>query len=790
MKKLFRWAASLAALVMAIGSVSCSSPRQTDDPAKDPGTAAPTASPSDPSKESGTLPDGSTDPGAVPQESSVMKLAFLDPEGHCIYVYGEKGDPGYADSDFTSLYAEYGRDVTLEDVHEDPDTGLAYLVVKGKRIFLGLDFLSRAMIYNSTPAGAYPSEEDAYAAWWRFYLTRWNTLLPEIPLCEEEAATLCRSEISGPEKVPETAWRGLSRAVLYWTTTKENNTVTIASVEKLTGKYRYPSFNAQTVSAPDRSVSELTDGLELVSLTEDGRFVWNETVVHDHEEVKNEDGSMTYTVTLWEDLRFSVGTYVTAKDYLAFPMAFLSAPGAEADPGFLQRTGLSLLGADLFASYQGGGEDETEDTARKVFSGLRILDERKFSLTVPGSSLPDVNRLSAIRLTAQYAPMWLGESEILDDGEGCYLSEDFYEKDTLGKYLSAERIRRTAEEPSSSDAYPFSGPYSVIWYSEGGQEGKPMVVLSENPYFSGDLNGQKPGIRTLVWKTAAQEEIYAELANGTTDVFTCLNDPEDILSAREKASASGDTLRLSVYQTGRASALHFRADLGPVQFGEVRKALAHLLDRDTLRKGMSAGNGALIDAPCTGNALYHKAVKNGLRLKSYKFSLAEAILLLEAGGWIYNSRGEAYTSGIRYKKIAKELLDERNRAYTSADGSAKAFEKDGYIYMPLSVNVFAVRGSLLSENLQAILKNEVFKDAGMLISVTEGSYPEAMDELYQKPVSGYYQGLPLQCAFDADSRNYASAPMNDSVLFAVNPKEYEVFSQSFFRDPADVVWLK
>ena len=783
MKKYLKRAASVLIAALLLSSLSCASPKQSESPTKEQGTV----SPSDPGRESTSPSDGKTGPDLIPKEADVMKLSFLDPEGHSSYIYGEKGDPDYGSADFTSLYAEYGRDITIADVLEDPDTGLAYIVIKGKRIFLGLDFLARAMIYNCEPAGDYPSEEDAYAAWWQYYVTRWNAVLPEIPLYQEEAVTLYRSEISGPEKVPGTAWRSLSRALLYWSTSKESNTVTVASLEKLRGKYRFPGFDSATFSASDQAVSELTNGLSLVSLTEDGRPVWNETVVHDHEEVLNEDGSVTYTITLWEDLRFSDGSYVTAKDYLAFPMAFFSAPGAKADPGFSAGTELSLEGSDIFGAYE--GVEKTPDTV-KVFSGLRLLDERRFSLTVPTNALPDANSLAAIRLTAQYAPMWLGESEILDDGEGCYLSEDFYERDDLGDYVSAEHLRKIASEPEASDAYPFSGAYSVIWYSEGGTNNMPSVILLANEYYSGDLNGQKPAIHSIVWKAVAREEIYAQLQNGTVDIFTSLTGPEEIRTAADNAERSGGTILLSRYKTGLSSTLHFRADLGPVQFKEVRQALAHLLDRKALQEVMCAGISDLIDAPCSENALYNKAVRNGMRLRTYAQSTAEAILLLEANGWIYNAQGGAYVSGTRYKKIPKALMDERNLGYTSADGSVKVYERDGYCYMPLAVNFFLLENTLLSETLEGLLKSGVFKEAGMLVTVTEGSYAEAMDELHQRSLSGYYQGTPLHCAFDAYLTDYAAAPEDDSILFSVDPDEYELFSQSFFRDPADVVWLK
>ena len=68
-------------------------------------------------------------------------------------------------------------------MQEDPTTGLAYVEYEGKTYELGMDFLSMAMVYKTAvPENSqYETEDDVYAAWWKYYMTRWNYLLPEIP---------------------------------------------------------------------------------------------------------------------------------------------------------------------------------------------------------------------------------------------------------------------------------------------------------------------------------------------------------------------------------------------------------------------------------------------------------------------------------------------------------------------------------------------------------------------------------------------------------------------------------
>ena len=85
--------------------------------------------------------------------------------------------------DYTELYDEIGDKVTIDDVQEDPTTGLAYVEYEGKTYELGMDFLSMAMVYKTAvPENSqYETEDDVYAAWWKYYMTCWNYLLPEIP---------------------------------------------------------------------------------------------------------------------------------------------------------------------------------------------------------------------------------------------------------------------------------------------------------------------------------------------------------------------------------------------------------------------------------------------------------------------------------------------------------------------------------------------------------------------------------------------------------------------------------
>ena len=107
-------------------------------------------------------------------------------------------------TDYVELYEQFGSDVTIDEVIEDPDTGYAYIERDGQLYELGMDFLSMAMVYNTTVPedGYWQTEDDVYASWWKLYIQRWNSLLPEIPLYSNEYYDIYNAEIKGTDEHP------------------------------------------------------------------------------------------------------------------------------------------------------------------------------------------------------------------------------------------------------------------------------------------------------------------------------------------------------------------------------------------------------------------------------------------------------------------------------------------------------------------------------------------------------------------------------------------------------------
>ena len=685
-------------------------------------------------------------------------------------------------TDYTSLYEAVGKDITIADVTEDPDTGFAYITVDGEQHLLGLDFLSMAMVYNDEPAGEYETTDDVYAAWWRLYITRWNYLMPEIPLYSNEYYDVYNTEIGGVEDHPTNPYWGPADALIDWTSAKADNDIIIGSVTELSGKFRYSSFGSSNPGASDLDVQNLTTGLDTVAKTKEGGYTWNDTVVASHEEVVNDDGSKTFTITLKEGLKFSDGSEVTADDYLAFPMAFNTVVATEAS-GY-QVQSLSVLGQADYLAYT--GPDSTEGT--KVFAGLHKIDDYTFSVTIGADYIPYFYDITYASFSAYYAPMFLGDAEILDDGDGCYLSDSFYAKNDDGSYVVADQIEEACTSTSADvyAKYPYSGPYCVVSFDEADSS----AVLTKNEYFAGNYEGTVPSIEKITYKKIVSDTQLEDFKAGGIDVLAAITGGAATDEALAYADSSDGKAAYIHYSRAGYGKLQFRADYGPVQFTEVRQAIAYCMNRGQFAKDFTGGYGGVVDGPYyTGSWMYEKAVEQGMTLNAYATSVDTAIAVLEENGWTYAADGSEYTEGVRYKRIPTSIISENDKNYQSVDGTYKTVEIGDYCYMPLVINWYGTTNNEFTDLLQTGLKeNENVTAAGMVVYNTSGDFAPMLDELYQAAVYGYYSGSPMYCAFNF-ATGFNSAVYDYAYYNTIDPSMYSDYSNYYIKDYADVYWL-
>lgn len=439
-----------------------------------------------------------------------------------------------------------------------------------------------------------------------------------------------------------------------------------------------------TNNASDYNVYHLTMGYETTTYNQKGKYLVDETVVKNLEQTENADGTKTYTFTLNEDLLWSNGDPVTAKDYV-FGLMFFSHPVVAEDLG----------ATDAYEGYRVVGYDELVSRETNVFSGLRLLGDYQFSVTISADYLPYYYDLSLVSVTPHYTKGWLpADVDIKDDGQGVYFTDNFtadHIKDTVEAY----RWKNTA----------FSGAYMVDNYDNTTN----TYTLKINPNYKGNFEGQKAQIETIIYKYVLSETVMDELATGSIDMYCVAAEGPEINAGLDLVD-TGKYDYVSYPRNGYGK-LVFVCNAGPTQFVEVRHAIAYLLDRNEFAKTFTGGFGTVVNS-CYGSSMWmvEEAEDEVAALNSYSYSLDSAIAELVAGGWVYDENGNEYTTGIRYKKL-----------------------DDGTL-MPLTIEWCSSENNTVSDLLVTMLQNNPdVAAAGFKINQTVMSFNELIT---------YYMGEP------------------------------------------------
>ncbi len=711
--------------------------------------------------------------------------------------------------DYTSLYDKFGKDAVLSEVLED-ETGLAYIERDGEKYELGLDFLSKAMINNFEPCEGYETADEVYAGWWRLYIKRWNRLMPQIPLLQTVFYSLYNTEIGGVKEHPLSPYCSQTEALIYWTSAKEDNSVIIGKTDDPEGYFRLPQAGAFS----DEEIARLVCGLELVAETNEGGYMWNPTVVRSHTETVNADGSRTFDITIFDDLRFSDGSPVTAVDYLVKPMVCMTPVLREA----LNNDALNIWS---FVPYSGSPRsyDGSSPLGREL-KEARLISDYEFSVTIPADASRDVKTgdyaqdfycIKYFCITPEPHEAWLGDARICDDGEGCYITQEFYRQEGVGEerhYAENERLNELLTASSLKDPakYPWSGPYKLA-KAEETDEG-PVFTLEKNPYFKGNYEGVVPSIEKVVYKAYVETIWLDSLEDGRVDIITDLVGEKERQDVLRMAEDSEGRFAAISYKRAGYGALSFRADLGPVQFASVRRALAYCFDREEFCLAALGEEKSFVNAPYHEDSWMFKAAKEkGLALEEYPFDIDKAIEELEADGWIYGVNGEPYESGVRYKRIPLDYMDEKDLAYTvtveqhGSNGEVISSEEysvnvvGDQCYMPLALNEFLFAGSGTEDLMFFMFTNDeegCLKKAGIAIGYALGSMMELINQLCQGPIYGLYSEeeiVPKYNLFYLGS-SFNSPRYDYSEAFTIDPEFYGSNSQLFFRDYADIYWMK
>ena len=699
-------------------------------------------------------------------------LASCNKKGGVKYEEINVADAYEETREFKSLWDTIADKVDISMVTEKD--GLAYATVDGKEYELGMDFLSMAMVYKCAPAGDFKTEDDVYLEWWRLYMQRWNYLMPEVPLYSNQYYDVYSTKIDSLKTGP---YWGVASAILYSKmadATAESKFILGSSTE-LSGEFRYPTWGVSSPAASNNDINSLITGLGTVESNQDGTYVWSDTVVKDHKETVNEDGSKTFEITIKEGLIFSDGTPVKAANYLYATLVFSSPVGKAAMAGMDKKAGMVIDGYSAF-------KDATEPTA---FSGLKLIDEYTFSVTISSDYIPYYYDITYAGFTPQPKELWLpGDADIVvGDDKSVSLNAAFYAKDG-DNYALAETI---ANNRFNYDTIPFSGAYKVASYDADTRQ----ATLVINDKFPGNFEGQKPSIETLVYVKVIEETSVEQLKKGEVNVLAGVTGADETNAAITAVKESNGALTYGYYNRAGYGKLGFRSDFGPAMFAEVRQAVAIIINQDRFCQTFTGGYGSVVYGAYGLDFWQIKALGNKLKLNAYTPNDDEAIAVLVAGGWTYNKEGKEYKEGdgIRYKKLAREEQIANNLTFASKDGAYKTVKIAGEYYMPLVINWFGSSPNPFTEVLKTEFAGIASLDKiGMAVQVTEGNFTALLGEYYQ--YDGYgYQGPAMYNAFNF-ATSFSAAAYDFAYNWTIDPDMYEDYSQYYLKDAADFVWAE
>lgn len=674
-------------------------------------------------------------------------------------------------SDYTSVYEKIGNGVTMDEVEEDVN-GLAYLQRDGIKYELGMDFLSKAMVYNVTPCGDFKDATQVYNEWWRLYIQRWNRLAPEVPLYSNQYYDVYDGRI---ENFKTTPYFDAADAIVG-ATLSSGDSVVLGNVTTLSGQFRDAAFGKANAGAGDADVQSLTSGYATVYTDANGALNWADGQVLSHRmEVENADGSKTFLMQIREGLLFSDGTPIRAEDYLVAALVGCTPVMAEAGGNF--NAGVNFVGYEEFNAYTGTGNPVP-------FSGIRLLDEYTFSVTVKAEYADYYYALSYGGFTPQPTALYLGEYRVRDDGQGCYLEQGFYERSTshgVGSYVFAQTLRRNLTDPMAD--FPYSGPYTVKSYDAASK----VATLERNAYFQGDYRGV-PSIERISYAPVVAETQLDQLKKGRVDVLSGITGGAETKAALALVADPAYKFRETHYDRAGYGKLAFRCDFSPTQFAEVRRAVMHTIDRDEFAQTFTGGYGSVVDGPYYSGWETYQQVKDRLRLNGYEYSIEKAKAELVAGGWVYDRQGNAYdekTGGVRYKKLQGYEKSYQNLSYSSKDKRYRTEYVGGEYYMPLVINWMGTQPNPVTDQLITAWQHNPSAGAkiGAYITYSSADFNGAVyGEYCQMPSYGFRSATYGAVNF---ATGFTSAVYDQSFSWSISPQDFAVKSSNFLRDEAD-----
>ena len=466
--------------------------------------------------------------------------------------------------------------------------------------------------------------------------------------------------------------------------------ITIGATTQMDGYFFTDRWSANTA---DIDVRTLLHGYSTVAIGRSGVYQLDQTAIAHAELSEDEAGNRTYEFSINPDLKYSDGTPVTAQDYL-FSAMLLSSP-AMAEMSGSQGGMPQIVG---YADYAAG--------KTQIFSGLHLVEDGVFSLTISAEYLPYFYELMYVNVTPYPMAVLAPDFAIQDDGDGAYIAY-IGEAETVPAL--ADVLKQTIIGDGNGYLYNpavVSGPYTLTGYDAAANK----ATFAKNEYYLGNYEGVQPIIDEISFVNVTNADLMDKLTSGEIDIANKVTDGEVIDAALAVVNGEEGALRSASYLRAGYGFIAFACEDTVTGNESVRKAVALLTDADAYvadflkTYGMRTyGHYGLGQWMATGNM---EALDE---LHAYDFNVQDAIAALEADGWNLDENGETFDGddAVRYKKT-----------------------EDGAL-LKLELNWAALKDNTGCAKLQEYSVENLVA-AGFSVNVDEMSFNEMMDIYYRR----------------------------------------------------------
>lgn len=465
--------------------------------------------------------------------------------------------------------------------------------------------------------------------------------------------------------------------------------LTVATTNPLSGRFFTDLWGGNT---SDHDVRALLHGYSLTEYrAEEGTFAIDGSVVNAFAS-QNRGGNREYIISIYEDLYYSDGTKITAKDYV-FSILFNLAPETR------------KIGGDTTGMYYIKGAKAYNTGKNDVLTGVKLLGEYQFSINVDQSFLPFFYELGYLNINPYPISVIAPGCEVADDGGGVYLKK--------AKGFTADVLKKTVlDEKRGYQSHPsvVSGPYKLVSY-DGTQ-----AEFEINEYYKGNSAGNKPRIKKIIFKTSGNETITEELRNAEIGLANKIVNANTVSDG--VALVSDAPYNMTAYPRSGYSFISFCCEQPAVADTAVRQAIALCFDKKAFTADYTGDYGIVTDG-YYGIGQWMYQLTNGFitpenvseeelkaltldTLKKYDTDIEAAKELLDKNGWTFTAKNK----DVRTKKV-----------------NGKTLTLELKLYCPAETGVKPLLEKYLGENL---------KKAGIKLTVWEKSYSDLLKIYYRQ----------------------------------------------------------